>query len=284
MRQINLLIFDEAHHAKRKHPYAEIIKDFYATEPDQSLLPKIFGMTASPVDARTDIEKAAAQLEALLHSQIATASDTSLLRYSTKKSQEQVAVYDSLPAQSESQLFQKIYQLVGKLKECSKPLAYARVASSDLGRWAADRVLFMSFTGEDVKKLEAKIESNFHEQAQSGITSLVHLESRVEKLHSAHQAIMAHTFTSPQLSRSVLSSKVLKLADYLRERFERITYDKCIVFVRQRYTAMLLADLFANPQIGTPYLRVGALVRYLHIHKLYASSMLILWHRLALAV
>lgn len=58
MEEINLLVFDEAHHAKKGHPYARIIKDYYLqTEP--SFRPKIFGMTASPVDANTNLAQAA---------------------------------------------------------------------------------------------------------------------------------------------------------------------------------------------------------------------------------
>ncbi|KFY44085.1 hypothetical protein V495_03629 [Pseudogymnoascus sp. VKM F-4514 (FW-929)] len=259
MKQINLLIFDEAHHAKRNHAYARIIKDFYASEPDQSLLPRIFGMTASPADARTNIKKAAAELEALLHSQIATASNASLLQYSNKKTTEEVAYYHPLRPPTESQLFKAVHQLIGGIKECSKPLAYAITASSDLGSWVADRVLLISFTGEGVKRLEAEIESNFHKQSQSDPMPLSKLEGRKETLQSAQQIIMAHVFASPQLCNSQLSSKVLGLAKHLRERFERTTFDKCIVFVQQRYTARLLADLFGSPQIGTPHLRVGAL-------------------------
>lgn len=36
-----------------------IIKDYYITQLDPSKRPKIFGMTASPVDAREDVIKAA---------------------------------------------------------------------------------------------------------------------------------------------------------------------------------------------------------------------------------
>lgn len=36
-----------------------IIKDFYLAELDPAERPKIFGMTASPVDAREDVVKAA---------------------------------------------------------------------------------------------------------------------------------------------------------------------------------------------------------------------------------
>jgi endoribonuclease Dicer len=59
MRRINLLIFDEAHHAKKGHAYAQIIKDFYMPDLDEKLRPRIFGMTASPVDAKVDVRQAA---------------------------------------------------------------------------------------------------------------------------------------------------------------------------------------------------------------------------------
>ena len=36
-----------------------IIKDFYVAEPDLAKRPKIFGMTASPVDAKVDVVQAA---------------------------------------------------------------------------------------------------------------------------------------------------------------------------------------------------------------------------------
>ena len=78
IHDINLLIFDEAHHTKKNHAYARlvpsiiqcfrwvsglifdrIIKDYYVTQMDLAKRPKIFGMTASPVDAREDVVQAA---------------------------------------------------------------------------------------------------------------------------------------------------------------------------------------------------------------------------------
>lgn len=39
-----------------------IVKDFYLAEPDLAKRPKIFGMTASPVDAKVDVVQAAKYL------------------------------------------------------------------------------------------------------------------------------------------------------------------------------------------------------------------------------
>jgi endoribonuclease Dicer len=59
MTEINLIVFDEAHHSKKGHPYARVIKDYYLAQEDPSLRPRIFGMTASPVDGNKNMEKAA---------------------------------------------------------------------------------------------------------------------------------------------------------------------------------------------------------------------------------
>jgi len=60
MKDINLICFDEAHHAKKKHVYARIMRDFYSHEAVGDR-PRIFGMTASPIDtnSKTQIKQAA---------------------------------------------------------------------------------------------------------------------------------------------------------------------------------------------------------------------------------
>eukprot|EP00798_Chlamydomonas_sp_ICE-L_P015036 gene15036-21107_t len=49
MNDISVMVFDEAHHARASHPYAVIMQDFYATAAPTSRLPRILGLTASPV-------------------------------------------------------------------------------------------------------------------------------------------------------------------------------------------------------------------------------------------
>ena len=67
---ISLLIFDECHHTKKGHPYARIMLDYYMRPSASQRRPKIFGMTASPMDTRGDMRKASGDLETLLQQQI----------------------------------------------------------------------------------------------------------------------------------------------------------------------------------------------------------------------
>lgn len=55
-----------------------ILIDFYRAE-EQSNRPRIFSMTASPIDAKVDVALAATELETVLDSKIATTEDMSLI-------------------------------------------------------------------------------------------------------------------------------------------------------------------------------------------------------------
>lgn len=55
MEWVNLLCFDEAHHATGGHPYALIMSEFYtAPSLPRNKRPHVFGMTASPVNIRAN--------------------------------------------------------------------------------------------------------------------------------------------------------------------------------------------------------------------------------------
>jgi len=278
MEQINLLIFDEAHHAKKDHSYARIIKDFYIPQEKHKILPKIFGMTASPVDARTDVKKAAAELEGLLHCQIATAGDETLGGFKLNSKQEQMAQYDPLGRVIETDLYQQMRDRFDKNSVFRKPLLFSREASRELGAWCSDQVWTFCLSEEESKKLLAKTERQYHgKKIQEPLEVLEHRKTLLEE---AREIVKSHFFEEPdfrpasgmlgQASSSNLSSKVVLLVNYLRERFERPTDDKAIIFVKQRYTARLLARLFSFPNIGTPYLKCGTLVSPLVVTRQYS--------------
>ncbi|KAL7582994.1 endoribonuclease Dicer homolog 2-like [Lactuca sativa] len=83
---IKLLIFDECHHAKKKHAMALIMKEFYHRRlcDGGSELPRVLGMTASPVEAKVsnsgkDYWEQINNLETVMNSKIYTCASESVL-------------------------------------------------------------------------------------------------------------------------------------------------------------------------------------------------------------
>lgn len=266
LNRINLLIFDEAHHAKKNDPYARIIKDFYLHETDKSALPKIFGMTASPVDARVDVKQAAAELEGLLQCEIATVADTSLLQSSPEKVRPDVLIrYDALGRDFQTPLYNLLSPLLYNNNIFKKVLTFARESPRELGPWFADQIFRIALTEEELLKLAVRTDLKHHANVQEPIHVL---EDMKEKLQEARAIVKDYQFEAPNFESQDpatrnLSSKILALIDCLKERFAERTQDKCIVFVKQRFTAQLLLALFSQPNGPTPHLHPGILVIYL---------------------
>ncbi|KAK0637326.1 hypothetical protein B0T17DRAFT_521368 [Bombardia bombarda] len=258
MDQINLLVFDEAHHTKKSHPYARIIKDFYVTVQDVDRRPRILGMTASPVDAEIDPKKAAAELETLLHSQIATPADPAALQLTVvKPKKETVVEYGTVPAGFETPLHTALKALVDEHWLFRKPLAYTKSAAAELGPWCADRYWQLFFREDESIKLEAKTERSLQwERASEDVVA-----KHTAQVREAYRLANHHVFAPPVLDESMFSSKVIQLIKMLRDQFKGSGINKrCIVFVDQRNTAHLLTDLLQQPSMKIPGVEVGALV------------------------
>ena len=261
MDQINLLIFDEAHHAKKEHPYAKIILDFYNQEESQARRPRVFGMTASPVDAKMDLTIAAIALEELLHSTIATASDPAVLKRTVSKpKKEETVTYDRLGPPYYTDLTLKLHGQLGSNKQLSKLFEFSRKATTELGPWCADRIWQKIFLeGDDeLLKLEARSERDY-----ALMCSKAPQKKEYQSLiGTAKPMVLGHSFDHPRLIPGHFSSKVRLLLDVLGKHFaESDSNTRCIVFVQRRLTANMLADLLRQRHIGIPNLRVGSLVR-----------------------
>ncbi|KAI9723933.1 MAG: hypothetical protein M1812_000651 [Candelaria pacifica] len=256
LNQINLLIFDEAHHAKKNHAYARIIKDFYLAESEASKRPKVFGMTASPVDARVDVVKAAKDLESLLHCQIATTSDLSLLQRSVSRPKEALAQYGPLLPPFETPLYNVLKSSFGDIEVFSKLFKYSREASSQLGSWCADQIWTFGLAEEEGRKVEGKVERRFlsRKDAQPVET----LDADIARIREAREVVSKHIFRPPIANLDAVSDKVLLLHKHLTRVFERPSEARCIVFVKRRYTARLLGELFSR--IGTTHMRSSILI------------------------
>ncbi|XP_062145821.1 endoribonuclease Dicer homolog 2-like [Alnus glutinosa] len=76
LSMIKVLIIDECHHASGKHPYALIMTEFYHRELSsaRSDLPRIFGMTASPIKTKSENSfwEKICELETMMNSKVYT--------------------------------------------------------------------------------------------------------------------------------------------------------------------------------------------------------------------
>ncbi|KAL9126422.1 MAG: hypothetical protein Q9217_004514 [Psora testacea] len=255
MEEINLLIFDEAHHTKKNHAYARIIKDYYILK-DTAKRPKIFGMTASPVDAHQDPVKAAKHLEAMLHSQIATASDLSLLQSFISRPREQLLRYDRLEYPYDTPLSKHMIANFGDITGFSKIFQNAREATGNLGDWCADQLWTFALAEGEALKIEQKTERRFLSEKEN--TPVRMLDAKVNRIREAKDVVAKWPSQPLSLERNCISPKVLLLHQYLAMTFERPTEAKCIVFVTRRYTAQALGELFTR--VGSAHLRLGLLM------------------------
>ncbi|ETS82388.1 hypothetical protein PFICI_04264 [Pestalotiopsis fici W106-1] len=261
MDQINLIVFDEAHHAKKNHPYAMIIKDFYLElGKDCQRLPRILGMTASPVDAKTDLAVGAAHLEALLQAEIATVDDPSLMRASCSEdgtALERVAEYWLAPEDFTTPLWQKLHSFIGRNAMFRKLFSYARASTKELGRWCADRIFYLCLTTQELAKAKAKTERNLMTLRTETLVSSIDIQTAL--IDNVGQILSEQE--PPEVSQSShhLSNKVETLLEILTEYFKPAS-DKCIIFVEQRLTGVVLADLLNQPSLRLHGLTAGTLL------------------------
>jgi endoribonuclease Dicer len=82
LRDVSLLVFDEAHHCRKRHVYAEIMHAYRRL--DVADRPRVFGMTASPVnlklsenegDALASIVQEIQKLELAMDAKVITIAD-----------------------------------------------------------------------------------------------------------------------------------------------------------------------------------------------------------------
>ncbi|KAJ5279403.1 hypothetical protein N7478_004775 [Penicillium angulare] len=252
MSGINLLIFDEAHHTKKEHPYARIIRDSYLKE-DISTRPKVFGMTASPIDAKVNISEAARELELLLDSQIATTSNLSALRQIVRKPTEEIRSFKKLVEPYETELFRRMKEKFGDIKALAPIFEFSRAASSELGSWCADRVWAKTLVEDVIPKLDACLAK----EGLEGSADTYQVERDIDKAKEACEIVKAHPFKSP-LEPGQLSSKVELLLAILSRHFGHEKEKKCIVFTKKRNTARVLLEFCE--QLNIPNFRPGVLV------------------------
>lgn len=253
--QISLLVFDEAHHCKKNHPYSRIIRDYYLKWKGDK--PRLFSMTASPIDSKGDIVKVVEDLEALLQSKIVTTSDMSVFDFAPR-AKDVIWVYPPLSLEVDTELCTQLRPLCGFIDDLGTYFRFSRIASRQLGTWAANRIwkYALPTSPHESTALIRKFErSKMYIEMTDGEAR----EASLSSLRQAFAIVRNYQFDPPRVDADhELSSKVKLLHKELTSRFSASYTTRSIVFVEERLTALILCDLFES--LGLTYLRPGILV------------------------
>ncbi|XP_006653591.1 endoribonuclease Dicer homolog 4 [Oryza brachyantha] len=266
MNSIALLIFDECHHAQaqKRHPYAQIMKEFYNSNSVERL-PRVFGMTASPIigkggSNKLNYTKCINSLEELLHAKVCSVDNEELESVVASPAME-VYFYgpvnhsnltvayskelDSLKLQSERMLrdslcdFKDSQKKLKSLWRLHENLIFSLQELGSFGALQAARTL-LSFDGDKLDKREVDLNGNsssFAHYYLSGATSILS-RSITDGSHAGSFDI--ETFEEP-----FFSDKFSVLINVL-SRYRLQENMKCIVFVKRITVARAISNILQS--------------------------------------
>ena len=164
--------------------------------------------------------------------------------------------YNRLQAPYMTELCAELERKYGDMESLAKLIRYSAHAAGDLGEWCADQIWSFGLAEEEANKAERKIEKGFLSNKVSRPVKF--LDAELKRIREAKEIVGTYPFSPPLDKGNSISSKVKRLRDYLNSVFERPTDARCIVFVKKRYTARLLGEIFRR--IGSPHMHIGILI------------------------
>lgn len=280
IRNVALLVLDEAHHATKNHPFRRIFVEFYHTLGSGEPRPRVFGMTATPVKAKTASQleslclDAIVALEAALDATVVTVSNESLAEVDelVPKPEEFVVTYTSSTSnldldeeeanELDSSGVDTVMEIAG-LSEAepgqSSPVQF-ETQKHGLAEFEAKLLSFLRW------KVGFRVASHFAKQlcasrkvSPTEVILNILKESTKEELDNGG---------IPQKNRKlldVLFSEYMRTREANKSSRENGLAEKfrCIVFVKERVTAIALtwlinevfkglscAELAAKPAVG----------------------------------
>jgi len=229
--RINLMIFDECHHATKNHAFNMIMREFYQRCPENDR-PKVFGMTASPMNSRESVEKSSYQLETNLNAKIFTAQNLTALK-SFVNSPTEIVVEYTPPSNKEigglsRELMRRFYGERG-FKELFKAIQWTDRQlgpyCSDLlcQKWFEEFGLFVDVAAETIFD---EIPTDQEQQAQWEVAMQIAKDYRLPEMRTEDSTLF--------------SNKIQRLLQIL-QIYKTGSDSFCgIIFVQRRHTAYVL--------------------------------------------
>ncbi|XP_061339730.1 endoribonuclease Dicer homolog 2-like isoform X2 [Gastrolobium bilobum] len=262
LEMIKVLILDECHHARGKDPYACIMAEFYHPKLKSGIsdLPRIFGMTASPVKSKVGnsegtLSKEIQKLTTLLHSKVYTCVSEAVIAefipISTpifkfyKDSGIHFMLFEELAVKLKMLKEQHELSLSSDFTELAAESARKRITKifsglifclDELGIWLALKAA-ESLSSNEIEsfswgKSGDKVVKKF---------SLATVRTLTSYMPSGCQWSIGDNIKS-DVDMGLLTSKVCCLIDSLLQ-YRGLTDMRCIVFVERVLTAIVLQAL-----------------------------------------
>ncbi|KAL3652076.1 hypothetical protein CASFOL_001757 [Castilleja foliolosa] len=263
--QIKVLIFDECHNARGKHSYACIMTEFYHRELalNNLQLPRVFGMTASPIKAKASSSEAdywrqIKELENLMHSKVTTNDSDSVLSPYVAFSTPKVKIYNQMENPHMTvKCLEELQKLVTNYElSLVKPGISESVANSAKKRLNKLSSTFMFCLTELGIWLAMKA-AEFYPVEEEDIFLWGKMDLSCERIVKAFSSDAFKIFyvsvpSGPQWSirndltanvtAGYLTSKVMCLVETLLD-YRKVEGLRCIVFVERIVTAISISNL-----------------------------------------
>ncbi len=195
-------------------------------------------------------------MELQLDSLVATTTDLNMLRHTVHRPEEEAVYYLRHDPTAPTPLNQAM-ELFGSVPPLSDLLRHAKQAHRQLGPWCSDQIWAFLVQDGEAEKNAARMEREI--EAKLGATrSTTWTNLQIQRMREAFEHLKGHLFEEPEFNETHLSPKVMELYIRLESAFRRTPDEKGIVFVRERYTARVLYELFRRSRI--PSLRAGILL------------------------
>nr|AGW15597.1 dicer 1 [Nematostella vectensis] len=253
LSDVNLIVFDECHHARKGHPYKQIMGYF-----EESDYPRILGLTASIINTKEThkMEQLICELEATMRAACQTSDDITVSQFATRP-EEIIYPYSNDKTEVEQDLNQLLVETVlnpwqefvddlrasGQkevLKGVKSLISDCRQILDEMGASAANRVA--EYFLKDLERVQGLVVANDDViwLYQYCATQL----RRFREIYSVHT--IAHEVSEEDdLTHLLPKAKALVeiLKQYGNPQASTPDISLCgIVFVERRYTAKILCE------------------------------------------